>query len=181
MEFDRGSRMAQRRRPGQRPRAASIVAFTAVGWCAKSSTTNTPPISPRTSIRRLTLRNVGMIVFERRDNQIIGMVVEKLWPAVPESSFILVAFQNKLFAAAKSVTLAEVLRDAAHEKIGLLSRRVKNPSEHRRRGGLSVRTADDDGMFLRKKDFFENFWHRAIGNLAVKHFFQLRIYSRNDI
>src|SRR5467141_1817051 len=30
-EFDRGSRMAQSRRPGQRLRAASIVAFTAVG------------------------------------------------------------------------------------------------------------------------------------------------------
>src|SRR5256886_5216115 len=73
--------------------------------------------------------NVGMIVFERRDNQIIGMVVEKLWPAVPESSFILVAFQNKLFAAAKSVTLTEVLRDAAHKKIGLFSRRVRS-EEH---------------------------------------------------
>src|SRR2546426_119883 len=58
MEFERGSRIAQSRRPGQRARAASIVAFTAVGWCAKSSTINTPPISPLTSIRRLTFRSV---------------------------------------------------------------------------------------------------------------------------
>ena len=109
------------------------------------------------------------------------MVVEKLWPAVPESSFILVAFQNELFAVTKSVTLTEVLRDAAHEKIGLLFRRVKNPSEHRSRGRLSMRTADDDGMLFREKDFFQNFRHRAIRNLAVKHFFQLRISSRDDI
>ena len=59
MELERGSRMAHNRRPGQRVRAASIVAFTAVGWCAKSSTINMPPISPFTSMRRFTLRKVA--------------------------------------------------------------------------------------------------------------------------
>src|SRR5271170_4676810 len=58
MELDRGSSMAHSRRPGQRPRAASIVTRTAVGWCAKSSTTSTPPTSPFTSMRRFTLRNL---------------------------------------------------------------------------------------------------------------------------
>src|SRR5438067_5645504 len=109
------------------------------------------------------------------------MIVKKFVSEVPESSFILIAFQNELSAAAKSVTLTEVLRDAAHEKIGLLSRRVKNPSEHCSRGGLSMGTADDDGMLFREKDFFQNFRHRATGNLAVQHFFQLRISSRDDI
>ena len=44
-----------------------------------------------------------------------------------------------------------------------------------------MRSADDDGMFFRKKDFFQNFRHRAIGNLAVQHFFQFRISTRDDI
>src|SRR5579859_6427025 len=45
IEFERGSRIAHSRRPGQRARAASTVARTAVGWCAKSSTTRTPRTS----------------------------------------------------------------------------------------------------------------------------------------
>ena len=41
--FDRGSKTAQSRRSGKRARMAAIVARTAVGWCAKSSMTRTPP------------------------------------------------------------------------------------------------------------------------------------------
>src|SRR5437660_9605367 len=103
------------------------------------------------------------------------MVVKEFWPAVPESGFILVAFQNKLFAAAKPVTLAKVFRDAAHKKIRLLPRRLEDPGKHRSGGRFSMGSADDDGMFFREKDFLQNFRHGAIGNLAVQHFFQLRI------
>ena len=46
--------------------------------------------------------NVGVVVFERGDNQIIGMIVEEFRPTVPKGSFILVAFQNELFAVTKS-------------------------------------------------------------------------------
>src|SRR5229473_1439981 len=241
MEFDRGSRMAQSRRPGQRPRAASMVALTAVGWCAKSSTTNTPPISACTSIRRFTLRNVAsalaisspgmprlcatisapmafsalcrpvaananspnnfsrcatrnrmvspsmvkplttqslpllnpyvsmgqnafsaarghkidqaaesqlvglkirinvrVVVFERGDDQIIGMVVKEFGPAVPERRFILVTLKNELFPAAKPITLSKVFRHAPHQKIRALARGMENPSQHCRRRGFSV-------------------------------------------
>src|SRR2546426_1207830 len=58
MEFERGSKAAHRRRPGQRSRAASRVSRIAVGWWAKSSTTSTPRSSPLISMRRRTFRNV---------------------------------------------------------------------------------------------------------------------------
>ena len=50
--FDRGSKTATIRRPGYRPRIARTVSRTAVGWCAKSSTTRIPLNSPTPSCRR---------------------------------------------------------------------------------------------------------------------------------
>ena len=59
MVLERGSNATHSRLPGQRLRAASMVARMAVGWCAKSSTTITPPASPRICMRRATPRNVA--------------------------------------------------------------------------------------------------------------------------
>jgi len=56
----------------------------------------------RKAIVRLKVRiNIGVIVFERGNDQIIGMVMKKLGPAVPECGLILVAFKNELFLTAK--------------------------------------------------------------------------------
>src|SRR5260370_4808801 len=111
--------------------------------------------------------NVGVIVFERGNDQIIGMVMKKLGPAVPERGLILVAFKNELFPAAKPITLAKVFRHASHEKIRPLARSVKNPSQHRRRGGFSMCAADDNGMASGKKDILQNPRHQAVRNLSV--------------
>ena len=51
---DRGSKMAQMRRSGYDQRTARSVSRIAVGWCAKSSKTDTPRTSPRSSRRRRT-------------------------------------------------------------------------------------------------------------------------------
>jgi hypothetical protein len=56
---ERGSKIATSRRPGKRSRTAAIVSATAVGWCAKSSSTVTPPASPTTSCRRRTPRKLA--------------------------------------------------------------------------------------------------------------------------
>src|SRR6202045_725872 len=125
--------------------------------------------------------NVGVIVFERGDDQIIGMVMKKLGPAVPKRGFILVAFKNELFPAAKPITLAKVFRHASYEKIRPLACRVENPSQHRRRSGFSMSAADDNGMSPGEKDFLQNLRHRAIGNLSVRHFLQPGISARDDI
>src|ERR1700674_2046525 len=125
--------------------------------------------------------NVGVIVFERGNDQIIGMVMKKLGPAIPERGFILIAFKNELFPIAKPIALAKVFRHASHEKIWPLARSVKNPSQHRRRGGFSMCAADDNGMSSGEKDFLQNLRHRAIWNLSVQHFLQVVIPELDDI
>src|SRR5580693_5153762 len=109
------------------------------------------------------------------------MVVEKLWPTVPDCSFVLVSFENELLPTAKSVALPEILRYAPDKKIRPLPRHMKNPSQHRRRRGLSMRSADYDRMLSGQKHFLEHLRHRAIGNLPVQHFLQFRISARDDI
>src|SRR5260370_14670985 len=99
--------------------------------------------------------NVGVIVFERGDNQIVRMVMKKLGSAVPESSFVLVTFQNELLPAAKAVTLSEVLRHASHKKIRTLAGPVKNPGQHRRCRCFAMCSADDNGISFRQKDFLQ--------------------------
>src|SRR5713101_730495 len=253
MEFDRGSRMAQSLRPGQRPRAASIVALTAVGWCAKSSTTTIPPISPFTSMRRFTLRNVArplaissaplqrpsatingeiardpiifrsesirgdrtesllcctaqsrarifaiapdhhapssrnkvhqpaegqlvglkigvdvrVVVLERGNNQVVGMVMKKLGSAVPEGRLVFVSFEDEFHPAAKAVTLAKILRHAADEKVRPLPRRLEKPCQHCGGRRFAMCSTDDDGMLSRQKHFFENLRHRAVRNAPI--------------
>ena len=95
-----------------------------------------------------------MIVFERSDDQVVGMIVKEFRAAVPESGFVFVAFENHFSSLPEAIALAEVLGDAADEKSWLLSGGVKNPSKHRSSGGFSVRAADDDRMLSGKKNFF---------------------------
>ena len=63
--------------------------------------------------------NIGVIVFERGEDQLVGMIVEKFRAAVEEGGFVLVAFDDELFAAAEAVAaFAEIRGDAADQEIG---------------------------------------------------------------
>src|SRR5437773_12019539 len=108
-------------------------------------------------IRREVWIDVGVIVFEGRNDQMIGMIVEKLWAAIPEGGFVFVAFENHFASLPEAIALAEVFGDAAHEKSWLLSGGVKNPGKHRSSGGFSVRAADDNGMLSGKENFLQDF------------------------
>src|SRR5579883_3479371 len=117
----------------------------------------------REFVRRKIRIDIGMIVFERRDDQIVRVIVEEFRTTVPERRLVLVPFQNELLAAAKSVALAEVFRDSAHQKIRPSRSGLKNPRQHGRRGRLAVRAAHDDRMLAGKEDFFKNFRQRPVG------------------
>src|ERR1700732_1632706 len=109
------------------------------------------------------------------------MIVEKLWPAIQESRLVLIPFQKKFRPPAKAIALPEILGPPADQKIRPLPRRMKYPCQHRRRGGLAMRAADHDGMVSWQKDFFQNFRQRAVRNLFIEYFLQLRIPPRDDI
>src|SRR5262249_21426056 len=109
------------------------------------------------------------------------MIVEKLWAAVPESGFVLVALENHFRPVTEAVAFAEILGNAADQKCWLFPSGVKNPSKHRRSGGLTVGATDDDGMFAGEKELFKRFRQRAIRNLFLEDFFQLRISPGDDV
>jgi len=109
------------------------------------------------------------------------MIVEKFRPTIPEGRLVLVALENELFPAAKPIAFAEVFSHAADQKIRALTGTMKNPRQHGGSGGFAVSATDHNGMALRQKNLFENFRHRTVHQLAVQHFFQLRIPARNDI
>src|SRR5215467_1187763 len=107
------------------------------------------------------------------------MIVEKFWPTVPESRFVLVAFENELRAASETVALAKILGHTAHEKIRPLRGGLENPREHCCSRRFSMCPADYNRMFPRQKHFLQHFRQRAIQNLAVQHLFQFRISACN--
>src|SRR3989442_8170187 len=101
------------------------------------------------------------------------MVVEEFWPAVPEGSLILIAFENEFLAAAEAVAFSEVFGYTANEEVRPLPRSVKNPGEHGRRGGFPMGAADHDGMAPREEKFLQYLRKGAIRNPPVKRFFKL--------
>src|SRR5215475_9078179 len=103
-----------------------------------------------------------MVVFERGDDEVVGVIVKKFGAAVPKGGFVLVALENHFRAVAEAVALAEIFRDTAHQKSRPLARRMKNPGQHGGSRGLAVRAAYDDGVLAGKKDFFEDFGHGAV-------------------
>src|SRR5882724_1013333 len=109
------------------------------------------------------------------------MVMKEFRAAVPESGFVLVAFENHFTCLPESVAFSKVFGDSTDEKCWLLAGRVNNPGQHCGGGGFSVRAADHNGVFAWKKHFFENFRHRTIRNFAFESFFELWISASDDV
>src|SRR2546429_4696946 len=76
--------------------------------------------------------DIGVIVFQGRNDQIVGMIMKKFWAAVPKGRFVLVSFENELLASAEAVALSKILRNAAHQEVRPLPCRLR--SEERRVG-----------------------------------------------
>ncbi len=57
--------------------------------------------------------NIGVIEFERSDDEFIGMVVQKFGALIEKRGIVFVAFEDNFVAAAKSVAAAEIFGDAA--------------------------------------------------------------------
>ena len=126
--------------------------------------------------------NIGVVEFQRGQNQFVGVVVQKLRPAIEERSLILVAFDDEFFAAAQAVAaFAEIRRHAANQKIRAPPGDMKNPREHGRGRGLAVGSGHHDRSVPRNEIFFEQLRHRAVRQFFVENIFDLRISARDDI
>ena len=126
--------------------------------------------------------NVRVIVFERREDQFVGMIVQEFRSAVEERGFVFVAFDDEFLAAAEAVAaIAEIRSDAADQEIRLAPRYLKNPGEHRGGGGFSVRAGDDDRGVPRNEIFLEQLRHGAVRQFFVEDVFDFRIAARDRV
>ncbi len=68
-----------------------------------------------------------MVELERRNDELIRMVVQKFRSFVEERGIVFIAFENKFSSAAEAETPAKILRYAADQKIRATARDRQNP------------------------------------------------------
>src|ERR1700678_4612358 len=118
-----------------------------------------------------------MIVFERREDQFVRVVVQKFRCAVEKRRLILIALDDELLPAAEPMAaLAEIRSYTADQEVRPTSRYMKNPGQHSRRGGLAMRSSHDDRGVTRKKIFFQQMRHRTVRQLFLEHLFHLQFF-----
>src|SRR5580700_8995067 len=101
-------------------------------------------------------KDVRMVKFERREDELVGMVVEEFRRLVEEGGVIFVSFDDELVPATKAVAaVAEIGDDPANQKIGTTASDVENPGEHGRSGRLAVCAGHDDRCVAGNEIFLE--------------------------
>ena len=126
--------------------------------------------------------DVGVVVFERGEDQLVRMIVEKFRAAIEEGGLVFVALDDELFPAAETVAaVAEIWGDAADQKIGLAPGDVKNPREHGGGGGFAVRSGNHDRGVARDEILLEELRHRAVGQFFVENIFDFWIAARDYV
>jgi len=125
--------------------------------------------------------DIGVIIFEGGEDEVVGMVVEEFRGLVPVGGIVFIALEDKFLAAGEAIALAKILGDAADEEIRLFPGHMKNPGEHGGGGGFAVSAADDDRVPSRQEFFFEDFGKGAIRQLAIENFLHLDIAAGNGV
>src|SRR5205807_219267 len=116
--------------------------------------------------------NIGMIEFERSDDQIVGVVVKEFRTLVEEGGIVFVALDDEFPAPAQAVARAEIFGHAADEEIGAASGELKNPGQQGGRGGFAVRAGHDERIVAREEKLLDHFRKRAVWNFVVENKFE---------
>src|SRR5229473_2205872 len=68
--------------------------------------------------------NVCMIVFDRSNNEIVGVVMKKFRPSVPKCGLVLISFEDEFLPSSQAIALPEIFRNATDKKVWLLPCRL---------------------------------------------------------
>ena len=117
--------------------------------------------------------NVRVIVFQRSDDQVVGMVMKKFRAFVPVRGIVLISLQNELFAAA-----AKFSATPPTKKLGFFPATFKSPGKHGRGSRFSVRAAHNNRMLPGQKLFLQNLRQRMVFQLSVKHLLDFHVAAR---
>ena len=128
--------------------------------------------------------DVGVVELDVVDDGDVGQVLQELRGLVEERAVVLVAFDDELASAAEAIArsvLAEVPRDAADEDAGVDAAVRQHPAGERGGGGLAVRARDDDRARAPQEMIANRFGQRAVPDLAVEDFLELRVAARDGV
>src|SRR5260370_25755291 len=125
--------------------------------------------------------DIRVVEFDRSKNQGIRKVVQKLWTLIEECGVILVAFENKVLAFAQPKTPAEIFRDTTDEERRPKASGLEDPSQHRSRSRLAMRSGYDENLFADQELIVQNLRQRAERNALVKHALQFDIAARKRV
>jgi hypothetical protein len=130
---------------------------------------------------RVDVRVIELDVVDHGD---VGQVLQKLRGLVEEGAVVLVPLDDEISPLAEPIArplVAEVSDDAAdqHARIGPAVR--QQPAGQRGRRGLAVRAGNHDRARAPEKVLADGFGQRAVADLPVEHFLELRVASRDGI
>src|SRR6266508_4324361 len=94
---------------------------------------------------------VRVIEFDVADEEVPGLVVEKLRSAVEEGGVVLVPLEHEVRPSSPSISAGKVFHLAADQEARVAAGIQEQPGEKSRGGRLAVSARDDDGDFSRKK------------------------------
>jgi hypothetical protein len=128
--------------------------------------------------------NVGVIELDVVDDADVREVLEELRSLVEECAVVLIPFDDEVAAVAEPVArtaCAQIPGDAADEDARIGAGVREDPSRQRGRGRLAVRSCDDDGPRAPEKVIADGFGQRAVGDLSIQDFLELRITAGDGV
>jgi len=125
--------------------------------------------------------DVGVIEFDRVQQQRIGIVVEELGALVEEGRVVLVALGDEPRPGPEPEVVREVPAGTAYHETRVAAGLVQHPRQQRARGRLAVRSDDDGATTVAHEEPHERFGHRAVRNPGREHRLDLGIAARHRV
>ncbi len=128
--------------------------------------------------------DVRVIELDVVDHGDVGQVLQELGGLVEERAVVLVAFDDEVASLAEPIAgtvLAEIPGDAADQHARIDAAVRQQPAGQRRGRGLAVRAGDDDRPGAPEKVLANRLGQRAVADLAIQHFFELRVAAGDGV
>src|SRR5882762_6323228 len=127
------------------------------------------------------LVDISVIEFHRGQDDRIGEIVEEFRPLVEERGVVLVPFKDEVFPLPKREARPEIFSNSADQKRWLLPRRLEDPGQHRRRGGLAMRSGNEQHLLPAQKFVMQDLRQRTEWNALVEYVLQFNVAARDRV
>ena len=124
---------------------------------------------------------VDMVVLHPGQNQCLGTIVQKLGSTIEVGGVVLVAFDDETWARSAGEARLEVEGEPADEIPGILVAGRIDRSRESRSGGLSVGSADDDGLTTLEEEAAQGFGHRNALDSEPLGLLRLGVVARHRV